>query len=123
MSKRADLQSIKLYAESNEGGAKIYNAMYLPSIGAQGSSGYSKMESVSKLINIPWMGSWSVGLGVSWTLFDGFANNARARQYESDAHKLELAYHTLSNAVEIEIRTAIAECAAADSNLSATKEG
>jgi len=119
---RDDLKSLKYIAQATKGGAKIFKAMYLPSIGAQGSAGYSKYQSGSNLIPGDWQKSWSVGVGAQWTLFDGFANSAKAAQYASDAQKLEIAYNSVSKLVEIEIRTAIAECAAADSNFEASKE-
>ena len=122
LKEREDLKSIKYMAEATKGGAKIYKAMYLPSIGAQGSAGYSKYESGSKLIPSDWQKSWTIGVGAQWTLFDGFASSAKAAQYVSDANKLEVVYSTMANGIEIEIRTAITECAAADSNFAASKE-
>lgn len=122
LTEREDLKSLKFLAEATKGGAKIYKAMYLPSIGAQGSAGYSKMESGSKLVSSDWQNSWTIGVGAQWTLFDGFANSAKAAQYASDANKLEIAYTSVSKMIEIEVRSAISECVAADSNLNASKE-
>jgi outer membrane protein len=122
LKERDDLKSIKYMAEATKGGEKIYKAMYLPSIGAQGSAGYSKYESGSKLIPSDWQKSWTIGVGAQWTLFDGFASSAKAAQYASDANKLEVVFTTMANGIEIEIRTAITECAAADSNFAASKE-
>jgi outer membrane protein len=119
---RVDIKSLKFLAETNRGGAKIYRAMYLPSIGAQGSAGYSKLESGSSLIPLGWQKSWTIGLGAQWTLFDGFASSAKAAQYSSDANKLEIACNTVSKMIEIEVRSSVAECIAADSNYSASLE-
>ena len=116
---RQDLKSLHFLAEANRGGAKIYRAAYLPSIGASGSVGYSKFVGSSLLSSQS--ASWSVGLGVSWTLFDGFSNSAKAAQYVSDAVKLDIAYTAAAKSVEIAIRSAIAECTAADSNYAAMK--
>jgi outer membrane protein len=116
---RMDLKTLRLLAESNRNGAKIYKAMYLPSISALGSLGYSKME--SDLYSTDGTSNWMVGLGLSWTLFDGFSSSAKASQYISDANKLDLAYHSLSSVIEIEIRSDIAECSAADSNYAASQ--
>jgi len=112
---------LDLIKKSTEGGAKIYRSMYLPTIGGTGSLGYSKLESGS-LFKMDWSTNWTVGVGVQWTLFDGFAYKAKAAQFSSDARKLEIAKGELSKFIEIEVRTAIAECDAADSNLSASKE-
>jgi outer membrane protein TolC len=120
LSKRTDIKVLDLIAKSNEGGANIYRAMYLPSIAATGSLGYSKNESESKIFKTDWQGSWTVGLGMQWTIFDGFAYSAKAAQFRSDARKMEISKAELSKYIEIEVTTALTECAVADSNLAAS---
>jgi outer membrane protein len=119
---RSDIKTIGYYAESNKGGAKIFKSMYLPSIAAMGSAGYSRMDSDSKLMSNDGTPSWTLGIAAQWMLFDGFASSAKAAQYASDSRKLEIAASTVSKMVEIEIRSAILECAAADTNLSSSQE-
>ncbi len=121
LTNRFDRKSLDLLKKSTEGGVKILKAMYYPSIAGFGSLGYSKYESES-MFSMGWKSNWTVGVGAQWTFFDGFAYSAKAAQYASDARKLEIARNELSKYIEIEIRTAVAECAAADSNLSAAKE-
>jgi HAE1 family hydrophobic/amphiphilic exporter-1 len=118
---RPELQSLKLYAEATRGGAKIYRAMYLPSIAATGSAGWSKYAG-NALFSNSGATNWTLGVGAQWTLFDGFANSAKAAQYTSDANKLEIAYQTLSKAIEIEIRSDIRNCALYDSMYESSKE-
>ncbi len=119
LNEREDLRTIDFLAEANKGGAKLYNAMYLPSIAATGSFGTVGTE--PKDITDWNNKNWSVGVGLQWTLFDGFANNALSRQYRSDARKLEIARSAISKTVEIEVSVALIECTAADSNLTATE--
>jgi outer membrane protein len=119
---RRDIQSLKFLSESNKGGAKIFRAMYLPSIAATGSAGYTRMESDSKLIGNTSNPNWSLGVGAQWTLFDGFSNSAKAAQYQSDANKLDIVVSTMEKMIEIEVRSALLECTAADSNLNSSKE-
>ena len=120
LNERQDLRTMDFLAEANRGGAKIYNAMYLPSIAATGSFGTVGMNprAMTEWDNK----NWTVGVGLQWTLFDGFANNALSRQYRSDARKLEIARSAISKTVEIEVYSALIECSAADSNLSANEE-
>jgi outer membrane protein len=122
LTNRFDKKSLDLLKKSTEGGVKILKAMYYPSIAGFGSLGYSKYESESMFSNMGWKSNWTVGVGAQWTFFDGFAYSAKAEQYASDARKLGIAQNELSKYIEIEIRTAVAECVAADSNLSASKE-
>jgi HAE1 family hydrophobic/amphiphilic exporter-1 len=122
ISDRADLKSMKFIAESYKGGAKIFRAMNYPSIGLMGSLGYSKMQTESALFKMDWTGSWMVGVGAQWTLFDGFSSSAKAAQYLSDANKMEITCNTISNMIEIDIRSDMEECRAADSNLASSEE-
>jgi HAE1 family hydrophobic/amphiphilic exporter-1 len=100
---RKDLKALRFISEANKNGAKIYRANYLPSIAALGSIGYSKFATNS-------------------TLIDGFFNSSKAAQYLSDAEKFDILYNQVSKAIEIEIRSAMAECSAADSNYAASEE-
>jgi outer membrane protein len=122
LTNRVDIKALDLMGKSTAGGAKIFRSMYLPSIAGIGSLGYSKFESDSKMMPTDWMTNWTLGIGIQWTLFDGFAYSAKAAQFSSDARKLEIAKTELSKYIEIEMRTAIAECAAADSNFAASQE-
>ena len=123
LANRTDLKSLKLIAEANKGAARIFRAMYLPTIGATGSAGYTRMDSDSKLIgNNNTNPSWSLGLGAQWTLFDGFANSAKAAQFQSDANKLEIIYNLQVKGIESNVRSWIAECLAQDTNFAASKE-
>jgi outer membrane protein TolC len=109
-------------AESNRGGAKIMKTLYYPTIGANGSAGYTKLDSENELFKTEGNPNWTLGVGVQWTLFDGFANSAKSAQYLSDARKLETIASAMEKVVQIAIRTSISECSAADSNEAAMRE-
>jgi outer membrane protein TolC len=120
LSKREDLRTLDFLAAANKGGAKIYSSMYLPSIGATGSFGTVGTDPKDL---VDWdKKTWTVGLGLQWTLFDGFANNALSRQYRSDARKIEIAHDAIAKMVEIEVAMSLSECTGADSNLTAAEE-
>jgi outer membrane protein len=117
---REDLRMFDFLAAVNKGGAKIYRSMYLPNIVATGSLGTVGTKPDD-------LGDWknknaTVGIGLQWQLFDGFADRSVACQYRSDARKLELARSAVAKAIVIEVSAAHFECAAADSNLAATEE-
>ncbi len=119
---RKDLKALRLISEANRNGAKIYRANYLPSIAAVGSIGYSEFQTNSSIFSVPWTANYTIGLDAQWTLFDGYSSSAKAAQYLSDAEKYDILYSQVSKGVEIEIRSAIAECYAADSNFAASDE-
>ena len=117
---RSDLKSLDHYEQANRGGQKIFNAMYYPTIAATASLGTGGTEAKDLY---DWdKHTYTVGLVLAWQFFDGFANNARANQYKADAEKLEIARSTFKKYIEIEIRSAVAECAMADSNATAFAE-
>jgi outer membrane protein TolC len=118
---RNDVLALRFMAESNRGGAKIYRAMYLPSIFANGSIGYTEIDSKGIMAR-KGATNWTAGASLSWMLFDGFQNSSKAAQFLSDARKLEIAESTVKKAAEIEIRSAASECSAADSTLAAAQE-
>ena len=66
--------------------------------------------------------NWTVGVGLQWNIFDGFSNNAKSKQYLSDANKLQTAQKAIEKYIEIEITSALDECATADSNQIASRE-
>ena len=112
---REDLKSIDFLTEANKGGAKIYNAMYLPSFGLQASIGTGGSETKDL---VDWeKRNWMIGVGMQWTIFDGLQNRARAQQFLYDANKLKIAHESIQKMIEIEVKAALSACTAADSNL------
>lgn len=119
LEKRADLKSLNHLKNANIGGAKIFKAMYYPSIGANAQMGIE----IADLENFRWMyRKWMIGVGLNWQFFDGFENSSKSQQYRSDARKLEIASKAIWKSVELEIDTLLAEYDAADSNLVASQE-
>jgi HAE1 family hydrophobic/amphiphilic exporter-1 len=121
LGRRGDLRAFEYLAKANAGGAHIYRAMYLPSIAAQGSLGFSGTD-LPNLFDWDKYGNWTIGVGLQWAFFDGFANSAKAAQFRSDARKMQILHDSFSRLIEIEARTALQECAAADSNLTASQQ-
>lgn len=118
---RADLKAMEHLANANLGGAKIFKAMNYPNIAATAKFGTNLM-SLNKE-DLDWDDrNWTVGIGLSWNIFDGFENRAKSEQYRSDARKLELATKAFYKMIELEIDTALAEIDAADSNMVASVE-
>jgi outer membrane protein TolC len=118
---RNDVQTLRYMAESNRRGARIFRALYFPSIYANGSLGYTQIDSKGIMAQ-EGATNWTAGVSLSWTLFDGFQNSSKVAQYLSDARKLEIVEGTMKKAAEIEIRSAFGECGAADSTLLAAQE-
>ena len=116
---RSDLHSIDFLKKANDGGAKIFKAMYLPSIAGTFSFGVNgdKPGDIADWAQR----NWRAGIGVQWMMFDGFANSAKASQYQSDSRKLEIKKNSFAKIIEIEIENALTDCIVADSNLPASR--
>jgi outer membrane protein TolC len=123
---RGDLHAINYLELAYRNGAKIYRAMYLPSIVASGKTGISQsVLSKDRKDVFNWSSdnvNSSVGIVLQWNLFDGFSNSSKANQYVTDAHKLSITKNSLLKLIEIEIESALSECIAADSNQQASVE-
>ena len=112
---RSDLRSLDYLKKANDGGVKIFKATYLPSIVGTFSFG-TNGETPADLAH--WeKRNWRLGLGVQWTMFDGFASSAKASQYQSDSRKLEIGKNSFAKFIQIEIEDALIDCIASDSNL------
>lgn len=116
---RSDLKSLDYMRKANDGGVKIYKAMYYPSIAATAKVGTGGKE-FENLFD-PDYKTWQVGVGLQWTMFDGFANSAKARQYQSDSRKLAITRNMLLKALAIEIDAALTSCVTADSAVGASE--
>lgn len=112
---RSDLRSLDYLKKANDGGVKIFKSMYLPSIVGTFQFG-TNGEHPGDLAD--WgQRNWRLGLGVQWTMFDGFASSAKAGQYQSDSRKLEIGKSSFAKFIQIEIEDALTDCIASDSNL------
>lgn len=119
---RPDIQSIALQKEALKGYARVYRMQYLPSIGAQGKWGILAYETNEQLTDFDHNLEWSVGVGLTWTLFDGLGNRAKARQYDSDVRTLAANERQARAYARIELESARREVAAADTALSAAQQ-
>jgi outer membrane protein len=118
---RSDVQSLDYSRRSLEGQARYVKMQYLPSLGAQGKWGITAYQP-EKLTDFNKSQDWSVGLGLQWTLFDGFGTLAQARQIQSDARSLSLTERQTKKFVKIEIANAFSDYRAADTALAAANQ-
>lgn len=121
VNERPDIQSMEFQRRSLEGQARYMRMLYLPSLGAQGKWGITAYEP-EKLTDFNKSQDWMVGLGLQWTLFDGFGTSAQAKQIQSDARSLSLTERQMRKMVKIEVSSAFEEYHAADTALAAANQ-
>lgn len=122
---RSDLQSLETAADVYEGTSKIFQANYYPTIAYQGKFGFTGSEPEHM---VEWVHrEWLVGVGLTWTLFDGLgkdgANRAQVAQWKSDSRVFRFQSQELRRVVEMEVDKALADRAAMDTSLQASIEG
>ncbi len=111
---RPDLEAIRLQKEALRGYARVYRLQYLPAIGVQGKVGILAYEMGEQLTDFDNNLDWQVGVGLTWSLFDGLGNRAKARQYDSDVRTLAANERQARAYAEIELQSAHREILAAD---------
>ena len=121
ISERSDIKSMELQRKSLEGQARYLRMQYLPSVGAQGKVGVLAYK-LNQLKEIEDNREWSVGIGLNWTLFDGFGLSSQAKQVSSDARSLGIQTQQTRKMVQIEIESAFREYQAADTALLAAEQ-
>jgi HAE1 family hydrophobic/amphiphilic exporter-1 len=114
LDQRPDLTSMRLQTEALHGYARGYRMQYLPSLGAQGKWGITAFDVDHQLIDFKNNLNWAIGLGLQWTLFDGFVNSSRAHEFDADARSMELSERQARAYARIEIKSALRDAAAAD---------
>jgi outer membrane protein len=121
ISERSDIRSMELQRQSLEGQARYMKMQYLPSVGAQGKVGVLAYK-LNQLKEIEDNREWSVGIGLNWTLFDGFGLSSQAKQISSEARSLGIQVQQTRKMVQIEIESAFREYQAADTALLAAEQ-
>jgi outer membrane protein len=122
LDRRPDLEALRYQKEALQGYASVYRGQYLPSLGVQGKVGILAYEPDEQLTDFDNNLEWQVGIGLTWPLFDGFGNSSKAKQYDSDARSLAVNERRARAGARIELESARAEAAAADTALSAARQ-
>lgn len=122
LERRPDLEALRMQRDALKGYASVYRGQYLPSIGVSGKVGITAFETDEQLTDFDNNLEWQVGVGLTWPLFDGLGNRARARQYDSDARSLAINERRATAQVRIELESARREAAAADTAYLASQQ-
>lgn len=77
-----------------------------PSLSLNGSYAYAN-DDIDMTGEAEWATSWSVGLSLKVTLFDGWGNKARIAQKSSDVRTAKIEKSELMSAIDLEVRTAL----------------
>ncbi len=83
------LQSLNIQKSILEENISIEKAAYLPTLKAFGSYAWQTEDNTFKFKNYNWANTFSVGLQLTYTLFDGFQRSAKVEQAEIGVKSLQ----------------------------------
>ncbi|MEM7591071.1 MAG: TolC family protein [Cyanobacteria bacterium P01_A01_bin.83] len=116
---RAELEQFLLQKEISEEQRTIALSSIRPTLSA--TAGYTNTDDFED--NFDTSDSYNLGVNLSWTLFDGGAANAAARQAETDAEIAEVGFADQRNQIRFAVEQAFFQLEANLSNIgTATKE-
>ena len=84
------LQQLSLQKLILEENVNIEKAAYLPTLSAFGNYNWQTQDNTFNFSNYNWANTITVGLSLTYTLFDGFKRSARIQQAKIDVENLEV---------------------------------
>jgi len=123
---RQDLKMLKEARMLQEDYASVLRANNLPNIAAMGKFGFSSARQDWKAFDnaANWENrEWTVGVGLQWNVFDGFEQSSKSGEVRAAVRQMEVRENDMVRMIEIEVDNALKDRVAADSSLSAAREG
>lgn len=125
-SQRQDLKTVRESRHLLEDLAFIDKAAYYPTVGLVGKFGFSVLDQNASAVKhaADWaQRDWSIGVGMTWNIFDGWNNRGDEDQTRAMVKTLAVREGDLERGIEIGTDTYLRDKEAADSALSAAVEG
>jgi outer membrane protein TolC len=102
LARRLDIGSLRWQASSRRALAKVPLLGWIPSLSA---SGQYRMTNEASFNNRTW--NWNIGATLNWTLFDGLARFADAREQKALARLADLDVQAATRRVDVEVRESL----------------
>jgi len=113
---RSSLRQLAAQRQVAQHMLKVARAANRPNLAATGTYSWNDTEKQDPST------TWSVGVGLSWPIFNGFANRARVRQALSGVNQASAGLEAMSDAVAFEVRRAVLAYEEASSVLQTQEE-
>lgn len=123
---RQDLKTVRESRGLMEDLAFIDKAAYYPTVGLQGKFGFLVTDQNASSVKhgADWVNrDWSIGVGMTWNIFDGWSSKGDEDQTRAMVRTLSVREGDLVRGIEIGTDTYLRDKEAADSALSAAVEG
>ncbi len=116
-SKRPDHAALKARAEAAAAAEKAARAAFLPRLGLEASYEWN-----SPKFQEDQEGSYLLGVGLEWSLFEGLRDRSRLREAAAGAEAARQRLRALEDRMELEIQEALTEVETQQESLSVTQE-
>lgn len=126
LANRQDLKSLKEARSLQEDYASVLRANNLPNIALQAKFGFVAADQTWKAAQhaADWDNrDWSVGVGMQWSIFDGFEQSSKSGEVRAAVRQMEVREGDLRRMIEIDVDNALKNRIVADSSLAAAREG
>jgi outer membrane protein len=117
LASRPELAALRARADAARAGVRIARAPALPQVGL--SAGYDYARPNTRILPLvdEWKDSWSMGLSVSITAFDGGRAKAATAQASAQADALRHQVEDLERRVRVEVKSRLLDVATAEAAL------
>lgn len=126
LTNRQDLKTLKEARSLQEDYASVLRANNLPNIALVGKFGFVSADQTWKAAQhaADWDNrDWSVGVGMQWSIFDGFEQSSKSGEVRAAVRQMEVREGDLRRVIEIDVDNALQNRIVADSSLAAAREG
>lgn len=120
---RPELDSLRARIRSLEASTRVAESTSKPQVGAQAGFDYSNPNARILPLAADWKDSWSVGLNVSWKIFDGGRSNAAAAETQAQAEAMRAQLAGIESRIRLDVTTRRLELESAMAGKSVAQRG
>lgn len=126
MQNRKDLRTMREARSLLQDFTFIKKAAYYPTIGLQGAFGFETADQEASAAKnlLKWDSrTWSIGVGMNWTLFDGWSSAGETGQARAAERSMDVNIASFQRGIDIAVDNYLHDREAADTGLASASEG
>jgi outer membrane protein len=120
---RPELSALRARVSAADSATSATSAERMPQVGLAASYEYSNPNQKILPLEDAWNDTWSVGVGVSWNVFDGGRKNAAEAEARANAHALREQLRDVEAWVRLEVTQSLLELSNAKAAESVARAG
>lgn len=119
--RRAALRALDAAVAAREDAVRIVRSDRLPTLGAVANFGYQAFPEQVTPFDTPWRRDWTLGMQLSWPVFDGFRTQGRVQQARGELEQTRLQREQVREGIALELEAALGEFEAALAQIEARR--